>query len=1094
MAILEILTIDLGASLAKALVKLWFKDPLAEAAASGLLDTLKKRVGDFDARWRTEQLFKNLQSEIARRLVTVIDAEFPGLAENEREAAILATADVFNRIELSAVLFEADLDATRLETALRPSARSIFQTLGGRAHDLANLLLRECCNYVVRLADKLPSFQAAALTEVLKRDTELMTTLMAVLDQLSAQRLEASTQGNRENENFELQYRRALSRQLDRMELFGLRLIGGGAREYGLTVAYVTLSAQQGNPPTTGRVDSVLADQKHVLIRGEAGSGKTTLLQWLAVRAANRDLPASLEAFRNRVPLYIRLRDYAKASIDLPSPESYLDKTTPNLLGEMPKGWVHSALRAGALLLVDGIDELPANRRLALFSWLRGLVGDFPETRVIASSRPAAVDAEPADLARRLRELGFEALTLEPMTLRDSDALVAQWHAAVARDRPDDTPLLLQYERDLRSALRERPTIRNLATSPLLCAMICALNWDRRKSLPDDRMVLYQLALDLLLDHRDAERGVGTAMLTAMEKTEKEELLDAIAYYMLLNGRAELDWEDARDEVRRQLPRLGRLSEERADSVLQELLERSGVLRQPQHGTVDFIHRTFLEYMGARAVVRGGNFGFLEQKAREESWRETVVFAAGHARGVDRSRLVRGLLKDPFFGSRPLEAKVTAACCLETVSHSLEPDLLAQLRRDAGDLFPPRDLATASLLAPAALHNPSLLEKHQGAAELQIAACIRAASVLGGPRMLEVISSYATVPGALIDEELLRAWDAYEDDLFAKEVLRRRERLLDLDMTWLSDEQLACLRFLVGLGNHGDRIYVRSQLESLGIGSLTVGPRIWQAESGFWPVVRSAFQSTAPTHRALRLRAVDGQRLARLSALNALTLFSASIEPGFLECLSALSALRELELWADERVDLEPLGELRLDSLTLFMGPIDPQPLRNCTTLNTLRLRTRDDEALDWIAPLVNLRELRLFGSASGPAIARYAPQLRKLAIAGSTVGSGEWLTGLRGLEELDVSNVKGPLNGIEAVPGLRRVSVSQCDLLDCSHLARCPVLEELSLHSVKNFVYLDLLAAVSRLRELNFYRCSVKPEDEAIEAFRRRGVKITFV
>jgi len=43
---------------------------------------------------------------------------------------------------------------------------------------------------------------------------------------------------------------RALVRRLDRLDLFGVRMIGGGVREYGLSIAYVTLSATHGSPPT----------------------------------------------------------------------------------------------------------------------------------------------------------------------------------------------------------------------------------------------------------------------------------------------------------------------------------------------------------------------------------------------------------------------------------------------------------------------------------------------------------------------------------------------------------------------------------------------------------------------------------------------------------------------------------------------------------------------------------------------------------------------------------------------------------------------------------------------------------------------------
>jgi hypothetical protein len=159
------------------------------------------------------------------------------------------------------------------------------------------------------------------------------------------------------------------------------------------------------------------------------------------------------------------------------------------------------------------------------------------------------------------------------------------------------------------------------------------------------------------------------------------------------------------------LPRFAHLNAN-ASQILQELLERSGILRRPQYGTIDFIHRTFLEYMAARAAIGAGDIGALVEGASDESWRETVVFAAGHAKGKSRADLVEELLRRPWFRSRPLQAQVTAACCLETVGRNLDPQLLTRLRDLARNLFPPAESETARILAPAAAMEPELLQGH----------------------------------------------------------------------------------------------------------------------------------------------------------------------------------------------------------------------------------------------------------------------------------------------------------------------------------------------------------------------------------------------
>src|SRR5215471_6082444 len=153
----------------------------------------------------------------------------------------------------------------------------------------------------------------------------------------------------------------------------------------------------------------------------------------------------------------------------------------------------------------------------------------FPQAILIVSSRPAAIDAyEPIHLDRALMSCAFDSITLEPMSLSDSEILVEQWHSAVARDRSADRAELEAYARNLRRTLREKPPIRNLASNPLLCSMICALNWDRRERLPDNRMQLYHEALQMFLVSRDEQRNVRPAFVEGFTYAEKRAVLEGI--------------------------------------------------------------------------------------------------------------------------------------------------------------------------------------------------------------------------------------------------------------------------------------------------------------------------------------------------------------------------------------------------------------------------------------------------------------------------------------------------------------------------------------------------------------------------------------
>jgi predicted NACHT family NTPase len=77
-----------------------------------------------------------------------------------------------------------------------------------------------------------------------------------------------------------------------------------------------------------------------------------------------------------------------------------------------------------------------------------------------------------------------------------------------AADLSDRALFDADYEAALVRHLDGHRHLRSLASNPLLCAMLCALNLDRRKQLPPNRMALYDAVLTLLVEHRDIEREI----------------------------------------------------------------------------------------------------------------------------------------------------------------------------------------------------------------------------------------------------------------------------------------------------------------------------------------------------------------------------------------------------------------------------------------------------------------------------------------------------------------------------------------------------------------------------------------------------------
>ena len=232
---------------------------------------------------------------------------------------------------------------------------------------------------------------------------------------------------------------------------------------------------------------------------------------------------------------------------------------------------------------------------------------------------------------------------MEPGQVRE---FVERWHTAIAQNEEsqDEESAIEADCTGLQTVVASNRAIRSLSTNPLLCAMICALHRDRSGNMPRDRMELYEACISMLLERRDMERRVSMDGYPALSLRQKQTVSEEVSYWMLRNELSEAPIEAVDKTIERILPTLG-LKSLNAQSVRALLVERTGLVRQPAAGTFDFAHRTFQEYLGARAIVQYNDVGFLSQRATEDAWSEVVVLVAGHAGPQVAAKLIMSLLK-----------------------------------------------------------------------------------------------------------------------------------------------------------------------------------------------------------------------------------------------------------------------------------------------------------------------------------------------------------------------------------------------------------------------------------------------------------------
>jgi predicted NACHT family NTPase len=341
------------------------------------------------------------------------------------------------------------------------------------------------------------------------------------------------------------------------------------------------------------------------------------------------------------------------------------------------------------------------------------------------------------------------------MSLDDLDAFIDHWHSAIVVGRdPSQLHAAGEESAALKRRIRRQSALRRLATSPLLCAMLCALHHDGNTELPQDRIELYERALEAMLQRRDAERRV-TADQPILSARKKQQLLQELAYWLVRNKYSYAPVQQAINQLRRSLTRIA--PDEQAERVFQALLLRTGLLREPVPGHVDFVHRTFLEYLAARAIVADDDIGMLVDNAHADTYEEIVVLAAGLANRQQCRNLIEGLLARAKVKPRGKHRlRLLAVACLETVV-DMEEDLGRELEVVLRDLVPPqtliaaRHLASAGDLAVPLLGPPVVGRLRAGEAR----ACVRALGHIGTDLALDQLERFSSDDRITVARELV---------------------------------------------------------------------------------------------------------------------------------------------------------------------------------------------------------------------------------------------------------------------------------------------------------------------------------------------------
>ncbi|MCH6161848.1 NACHT domain-containing protein [Streptomyces marispadix] len=850
--------------------------------------------------------------------------------------------------------------------------------LSSASEALYERVLDSACLHILHFFTQRSTFVARTLVEQSRQLSELVARSDLLLSRLASRTSEDAA--------FEKRYAAYVAKKHSSITIYGIDL--KHSSEWPLDTAYLNLEVTQrsapgpwagaddahdGWRPVSRRVDEALAGHKRVLLRGVAGSGKTTLMQWLAVSTAGDDgqdrLTGELTRLTGMVPFVLPLRTLARGGAELPAPEGFLGAVGCPLAGNQPHGWASRVLTAErGLILVDGIDEVPEDDRERTRRWLRDLLTAFPGNRLLVTSRPSAVSED------WLSGDKFAELSLSAMRPADVAVFVRRWHKAAAVEG--------ELEEALLGELRVKPDLARLATNPLMCGLICALHRERRGFLPRGRKALYDAALSMMLERRDRERHLGSLSPGGidLDGESQTELLQKLAYWLIRNGRAEMERSDAVGLLERVLPSMPYAQAQGSpEDILRFLLVRSGLLREPVDGAVDFVHRTFQDYLAARELVQERDFDLLARHAHEDQWDDVVRMAVAHARPDERARILRTLIERGDAEPEPrIRLYLLATACLEHATN-LDPRVREEVELRAAAMFPPRSFDEAKALAgvgPVALEllpGPEMLEDDEAEA------VAHAIAQFGSDAALARLAEFRddSRPGVL--SQLASHWDRFDTEAYGREIIAPLLSREDVPITVRSKEELGLLSRM----GPPPRVYLHGDFtaeeisEALPEDAIT---ELWLAgnrsvrDLDFLPRFRRLSELTlaapevpdltrladVPLH-TLTLHMYETQILPSMPSLRKLLLQ----EPALLR-IDELPVLESLESLSLENTDCELAGLSRFTGLTeldivdLSSVPNDWAEIAELPRLSDLMVDSRMLELLDGGPALPTVRSIIL--------------------------------------------------------------------------------------------------------------------------------------
>jgi predicted NACHT family NTPase len=392
-----------------------------------------------------------------------------------------------------------------------------------------------------------------------------------------------------------------------------------------------------------------------LMLLGKPGSGKTTFLKYLALECNKGEFQGK------RIAIFISLKDFAE-DVRGNREFSLLQYIIQEFLSCLieSEATVSILAEGKALILLDGLDEVPAEDAQQISREIRRFTQTYYKNRFIISCRIAGQAG---------KFPGFTEVEIADFDIQQVKIFAKNWFVAVAhnsREHGETTGNLFIHQLHL----PENQQIRELTVTPILLHLICLL-FQSKSELTYKPAKLFEQALNILLSRWDETRGIQrfTSGLN-LNLSSKKKLLYQIAAITFEQGNYLFEQEkiqqliaellDKHHDIRLNHSLLSNKGKptlvnrgvnalrcclsstqhfQDSKVVLKLLTVGHGLLVERSQGIYSFSHVAFQKYLTAKNIVENyseQSINQLVQHTTEERWQNVFLFTASMLPSADQ--------------------------------------------------------------------------------------------------------------------------------------------------------------------------------------------------------------------------------------------------------------------------------------------------------------------------------------------------------------------------------------------------------------------------------------------------------------------------